>query len=115
MTELERAFDFLPLNRRASKPRNQGLTEIRGPYYTPVGPRYLRDLLDALGHAIDIFKFSGGSFTITSKRTLQELIQICHEYDVLVSTGGFIERVLTWGPDVVSQYLRECKQLGFDI
>src|SRR5262245_52906368 len=31
----QRAFSFLPMNQREVKPRTQGLTEIRGPYYTP--------------------------------------------------------------------------------
>jgi hypothetical protein len=35
----ERAFSFLPLNAREGKPRKQGVTEIRGPYYTPMGKR----------------------------------------------------------------------------
>ena len=33
----------------------------------------------------------------------------------IVSTGGFIEHVLTLGPDAVSRYIQECKDLGFDI
>jgi hypothetical protein len=40
----ERAFGFLRINERESKPRSRGLTEIRGLYYTPVGRRYLEDL-----------------------------------------------------------------------
>ena len=36
-TDAERAFAFLELNERPHKPRNRGVTEIRGPYYTPVG------------------------------------------------------------------------------
>ena len=46
---------------------------------------------------------------------LRELIELCHRHDVLVSTGGFIEHVLTQGPDAVGKYVRECKRLGFDI
>jgi len=34
---------------------------------------------------------------------------------VLVSTGGFIERVLLQGRGAVSRYIDECKELGFDI
>ena len=36
-TQAERAFAFLRLNERPPKPRSRGVTEIRGPYYTPVG------------------------------------------------------------------------------
>jgi hypothetical protein len=45
----ERAFGFLRINEREPKPRSQALTEIRGPYYTPVGRRYLEDLLETMG------------------------------------------------------------------
>jgi hypothetical protein len=38
----DRAFAFLRLNERQGKPRTRGLTEIRGPYYTPMGKRYLQ-------------------------------------------------------------------------
>lgn len=31
----DRAFAFLRLNERPGKPRARGVTEIRGPYYTP--------------------------------------------------------------------------------
>ena len=46
---------------------------------------------------------------------LKELISQCHEHHVLVSTGGFIEHVLTQGPDAVNRYITECKEVGFDI
>jgi len=46
----ERAFDFVPVNVRTTKPRKQGLTEIRGPYYSVVGPRYL-GIWDTKGRA----------------------------------------------------------------
>jgi phosphosulfolactate synthase (CoM biosynthesis protein A) len=81
-----RAFASLKVNRRTAKPRTEGITEIRGPYYTPMGKRYLRDI-----------------------------IGVCHAHDVLVSTGGFIEYVLAQGADAVRRYIRECKDLGFDI
>jgi phosphosulfolactate synthase (CoM biosynthesis protein A) len=38
-----------------------------------------------------------------------------HEHDVLVSTGGFIEHVLTQGPDAVERYIDEVARIGFDI
>ena len=33
----------------------------------------------------------------------------------MVSTGGFLERVLTQGPEAVSSYIEECKEFSFDI
>ena len=45
----DRAFSFLKTNQRQAKPRSLGLTEIRGPYYTPIGKRYLQDVLETIG------------------------------------------------------------------
>jgi phosphosulfolactate synthase (CoM biosynthesis protein A) len=111
----ERAFAFLHVNQRQSKPRSRGLTEIRGPYYTPMGKRYLEDILETMGAYVDSLKFAGGAFSLMPRKAVKELIDLCHAHDVLVSTGGFIEHVLMQGGDAVHSYLRECKELGFDI
>src|SRR5205814_44318 len=93
----ERAFPFLRLNERQPKPRTRGITEIRGPYYTPLGTRQLDDILETMGAYVDALKFAGGSFSLMPRQALKQLIAVCHSHDVLVSTGGFIERVLTLG------------------
>ncbi len=111
----ERAFSFLRLNRRETKPRRHGVTEIRGPYYTPMGRRYLEDILDTMGSYIDILKFAGGSFSLMPRKVVKELIDLCHSHNVLVDTGGYIEHVLTLGNDAVDKYIDECKRLEFDI
>ncbi len=113
--QVDRSFDFLRINEREGKPRKAGITEIRGPYYTPVGKRYLEDVLETMGAYVDIFKFAGGSFSLMPRKAVQELIDTCHAHGVLVSTGGFIERVLTQGPEAVDRYLAECKEIGFDV
>jgi phosphosulfolactate synthase (CoM biosynthesis protein A) len=112
---LDRAFPFLQLNERAPKPRTSGLTEIRGPYYTPLGKRQLEDILETMGEYVDSLKFAGGSFSLMPRPVLIDFLKLCHDYDVLVSTGGFLEYVLTKGPDSVGKYIEECKQVGFDI
>src|SRR5262245_46250693 len=109
-----RAFAFLKVNPRPAKPRTRGVTEIRGPYYTPLGPRYLADILETVGAYVDALKFAGGSFCLMPRKAVRELIDLCHAHDVLVSTGGFIESVLAQGADAVRRYVRECKELGFD-
>jgi phosphosulfolactate synthase (CoM biosynthesis protein A) len=111
----EKAFAFLRTNERDSKPRKHGITEIRGPYYSPLGKRSLEDILETMGNYVDALKFAGGSFSLMPQSILVDLISLCHEHNVMVSTGGFIERVLTQGPDAVNAYIEECKKLGFDI
>src|SRR5689334_17661413 len=111
----DRAFAFLRVNQRESKPRARGVTEIRGPYYTPMGKRYLQDVLETMGNYVDTLKFAGGSFALMPSRAVKELIDLCHDHQVRVSTGGFIEHVLTQGKEAVKDYIRECGNLGFDI
>lgn len=110
-----RAFDFIHLNPRDEKPRSRGLTEIRGPYYSPMGPHYLSDLLDMMGAYVDSLKYAGGSFALMPRASVRRLNEIAHEHNVLVSTGGFIERVLAREPEMVERYITECRELGFDI
>jgi len=114
-TKSERSFPFLQVNRREGKPRKRGLTEIRGPCYSVVGPRYLQDMFETMGAYVDSLKFAGGSFTLMPEEAVRSIIELCHKNDVLVSTGGFIERVLAQGSDAVRKYIAECKRIGFDI
>jgi phosphosulfolactate synthase (CoM biosynthesis protein A) len=111
----QRAFPFLRLNERPTKPRSRGVTEIRGPYYTPVGRRYLEDLLETMDAYVDTLKYAGGSFALMPRDTVRALNDVCHKHEVEVSTGGFLEYVLAQRGDAVQQYLEECRQLGFDI
>jgi phosphosulfolactate synthase (CoM biosynthesis protein A) len=111
----EKTFDFLNKNDRSSKPRTTGVTEIRGPYYAVMGKRYLQDIMETMGEHVDSLKFSGGSFSLMPKEAVTELIDTAHDYDSLVSTGGFMEYVLTQGPEAVDQYIETCKDYGFDI
>lgn len=111
----ELAMPFLRLNPRPPKPRTSGLTEIRGPYYAAYGSRHLADIFETMGQWIDSLKFAGGSFALMPRDVVRRMIELSHSHDVLVSTGGFIEQVLTQGPDAVERYIDECAALGFDV
>ena len=111
----DRAFSFIRMNERESKPRKRGLTEIRGPYYSVMGKRYLEDVLETMGEYVDILKFAAGSFSLMKRNVLKEIIDTAHRYNVMVSTGGWMEYVLTQGPEAVDKYIRECREVGFDI
>ena len=110
-----KAFSFIRMNERPGKPRTKGVTEIRGPYYTVMGKRYLEDILETMGEYVDALKFAAGSFSLMKRDVLKEIIDTAHRYNVLVSTGGWIEYVLTQGPEAVERYVKECKDVGFDI
>src|SRR5437763_15911344 len=100
---MERSFPFLQISEREHKPRKRGLTEIRGTYYSVVGRRYLEDLFEMMGAYVDSLKFAGGSFTLMPERAVRDIIEVCHKHDALVSTGGFMERVLIQGADAVRE------------
>ena len=81
-----------------------------------MGQRYLKDVLETMGAMRGRLRwFAGGSFSLMPRRAVQELIELCHAHEVLVSTGGFIEYVLTQGREAVDRYIAECRDLGFDI
>ncbi|EGY20889.1 (2R)-phospho-3-sulfolactate synthase [Verticillium dahliae VdLs.17] len=113
----EQGFGFIRHNPRAPKPRTTSVTEIRGPYYSAMGTNYLRDLLDTMGHHIDGLKFAGGSFSLFPEEKLRELINLAHHHDVYVSTGGWIEHILTQSNSAgsVERYIEVIKRLGFDV
>lgn len=114
-SEEDRAFRFLEMNERDEKPRDLGITEIRGPYYSVMGKRYLKDIFETMGPYVDALKFSGGSFSLMPRESVEEMLEICHEHDALVSTGGFAEYVLTQGREAFERYVEECREIGFDI
>jgi phosphosulfolactate synthase (CoM biosynthesis protein A) len=112
----ERAFSFIPINGRQAKPRQRGLTEIRGPYYAVMGTRYLADILETMGDYVDGVKFAGGSFALMPRSRVREINDLAHKYNAYVSTGGWIEHVLIrGGPPMVARYIGEAQALGFDV
>ena len=111
----ERAFSFIPVNERPAKPRSRGVTEIRGPYYTVMGRRYLEDIFDTMHLYVDGLKFAGGSFALMPRDKVKEMIDLAHRHGTYVSTGGWIEHVLRYGPEAVEKYIAEAQTLGFDV
>src|SRR5437660_7387248 len=105
----ERSFTFLQVNQREEKPRTRGLTEIRGPYYSVVGRRYLEDLFELMGEYVDSLKFAGGSFALMPESAVRNIIELCHHHKVLVSTGGFLEHVLARGATLCGNTLPNVK------
>ncbi|KAL8295971.1 hypothetical protein RB600_001455 [Gaeumannomyces tritici] len=117
MLEDDQGFGFTRHNRRDPKPRSRSVTEIRGPYYSVMGKRYLQDILETMGYYVDGLKFAGGSFSLFPEGKLRELIELAHEHGVYVSTGGWAEHVLTQSDpqSAMDRYLVTCKRVGFDV
>jgi len=115
MISRDLAFDFVKIDMPQKKPRKAGVIEFRGPYYNAVSYGYLKDLLDDWSYYVDGYKFAGGSMRLLSRARVRQIIQVCHDYGLYVSTGGFVERVIVQGSEAVDRYLEECKKLGFDV
>ncbi len=111
----ETTFPFIPRAARSTKPRTRGLTEIRGPYYSAFGPRHLADILETVGAWVDGIKFAGGSFALMPPAAVRAINKVAHDHEAYVSTGGWIENVLRFGPEFVDRYIEEAKALGFDV
>ena len=113
----DNGFGFARHNPLPPKPRKTAVTEMRGPYYAQMGPRYLKDILETMGPYVDGLKFSGGSFSLFPEAKLREMLDLAHEHGLYISTGGWAEHLLASAdaPANFEKYLRKCKDLGFDV
>ncbi|MPV50497.1 phosphosulfolactate synthase [Pseudactinotalea sp. HY160] len=114
-TGFDVSFDFVPRAYRPAKPRATGMTEIRAPYYATFGTRHLQDVFEVAGQWVDGIKWAGGSFALVPPAQVRAFSDLAHENDSYVSSGGWIETVLRYGPDAVDHYLHEAKDVGFDV
>lgn len=109
------SFNFVPRSYRPQKPRRVGLTEIRAPHYFAYGSRHMQDVFDVAGNWIDGIKWAGGSFALLPTEQVKKINGIAHDGGAYVSSGGWIETVLRYSPDAVEHYLKEAKNVGFDV
>lgn len=65
------------------------------PRLPPPNSRLPPCTLSQYGHAADGLKFAGGAFSITARPALRALLDAAHDHGLYVSTGGWIEHVLT--------------------
>jgi phosphosulfolactate synthase (CoM biosynthesis protein A) len=110
-----RALPSVWVNQREERPRKSGITEVRGPYYTIAGPRYLEDLFEIAGPYIDWLKIPGPAIALMPRDTLVGIAKLSHAAGVKMSAGGLIEKVVTQGPRAVEQYFDALPDLGFDV
>lgn len=88
---------------------------MRGPYYSTYGTRHLADVLEVAGQWVDGIKWAGGSFALLPREQVRAFSDLAHKHDAYISSGGWLETVLRYGPDAVSKYLKEAREVGFDV
>lgn len=109
---LDKAFGFFKVTDRPSKPRDEGITEVRD---INLSLRQVEDLIEVAGDYIDVLKMSSGSQRLLSRDIVKKKIKLCHKNNILVSTGGFLERVMLQGTEAIEKFLEEAKSLEYDI
>ena len=109
----EKAFEYVPLMPRSEKPRDRGITQVRD--IKGRGLAEMEDICQTAGEYIDVYKMACATQRLLPKEIVKKKIDLCHRYGIEVSTGGFLERVLLGGPEVVKRFLGDSKEMGFDI
>jgi phosphosulfolactate synthase (CoM biosynthesis protein A) len=112
---MEHVFNFLKMAQVPEKPRKSGVIEVRGPYYNMITVRQLEDLVKDWGEYFDGIKLPGYSAMLLHREKVREIIKVCHDNGVYVSTGGFVERVWMEGDRAVQKYFEEAHKLGYDV
>uniref|UniRef100_A0A0C9S2S9 TSA: Wollemia nobilis Ref_Wollemi_Transcript_18664_1617 transcribed RNA sequence n=1 Tax=Wollemia nobilis TaxID=56998 RepID=A0A0C9S2S9_9CONI len=100
---------------RPEKPRLYGLTEIRGPTSALMDGNCLQDILEMIGPFVDCLKFDGGSYSLMPETFIKEITDIAHRHNVNVGTGDWADHLLQKGPCAFREYVKDCKNLGFDV
>jgi phosphosulfolactate synthase (CoM biosynthesis protein A) len=72
-------------------------------------------VFETVGAWVDGIKYAGGSFALMPPQAVKAINKLAHDNDAYVSTGGWIENVLRFGPDAVDRYIQEAKALEFDV
>ena len=109
----EKAFDYIPLMARSKKPRDRGITQVRD--IKGRGMAEMEDICQTAGEFIDVYKMACAPQRLLPKQIVKKKIALCHRHGLEVSAGGFLERVLLCGPDIVKRFLKDSKEMGFDI
>ncbi|MGI9332749.1 MAG: phosphosulfolactate synthase, partial [Gammaproteobacteria bacterium] len=105
-----KAFSFIRVAPRSSKPRESGLTIVadRG-----MGPRRAADLLESAGDYIDVFKIAIGAWRLQSEAFLQSKIRLLSEHGVRAFfAGDATEAAIVQG--VADRFYETVKRLGAD-
>ena len=93
---------------RTKKPRELGITHAGD---KAMGLRAVEDLCESVGEYLDVMKIRGWPFQdwdFVCKKN-----QIYSQFDVITSSGDYLEYVILQGFDKVQDYISEAKDLGF--
>eukprot|EP00252_Welwitschia_mirabilis_P001672 TRINITY_DN1158_c0_g1_i1.p1 TRINITY_DN1158_c0_g1~~TRINITY_DN1158_c0_g1_i1.p1 ORF type:complete len:287 (+),score=44.34 TRINITY_DN1158_c0_g1_i1:237-1097(+) len=99
---------------RPDKPRFYGVTDIKSPPLASQNLDQLQSIFESLGQFVDGLKLSGETVKILPRNLLKEITDVAHRYDINVGTGDWFEQLESNNLSSFSNYVQECKDLGFD-
>jgi phosphosulfolactate synthase len=106
-----KAYSSIPIVKRSSKPRDNGLTMV---FDYGMGLYQQRDLLDVASDYIDLVKIRVGSSRLYNMSYLKSKIELYKGYEVLTFPGGqFLEYAISI--EKTEEYLKETVKLGFEV
>lgn len=98
-----------PLERRKTKPREEGITMVidKG-----IGLQSIKDLIEMAGDYIDIIKLTFGTSAFYDQNLLRKKNELITSSQIDVMPGGTFLEVAVW-QGVLKEYLKKAKELGF--
>ena len=81
----EKAFSFLPMPERSSKPRKNGLTMCLD---QGMGLTYTEDLLSICSEYVDVWKLGWATAQLQPKEIVSKKVELIRNHDISVCNGG---------------------------
>ena len=106
----EKAFSFLPMPERSSKPRKNGLTMCLD---QGMGLTYTEDLLSICSEYVDIWKLGWATAQLQPKEIVSKKVELIRNHDISVCNGGTLLE-LSEHQGKAEQLFSELLDLGCD-
>ena len=106
----EKAFSFLDMPERSSKPRVDGMTMCLD---QGMGLDYTKDLLSLCSEYVDLWKLGWATTQLQSSDLVKEKIELLRSYDISVCNGGTLLE-LSEHQDKAETLFDELVNLGCD-
>ena len=109
MTE-EKAFSFLPMPDRSSKPRVKGITMCLD---QGLGLRNIEDLLTICAEYVDLWKLGWATTQLQSREIVRKKVELLRSHDISVCNGGTLLE-LSEHQDKAEELFTELVDIGCD-
>ena len=106
----EKAFSFLPMPERSSKPRKNGLTMCLD---QGMGLTYTEDLLSICSEYVDVWKLGWATAQLQPKEIVSKKVELIRNHDISVCNGGTLLE-LSEHQGKAEQLFSELLDLGCD-